>query len=94
MTHQQGRGVSPEATSLSDNDTDSGVFAVIAEFKDQAPILMETEGDQSSLSAARDRMQRMAGRPDVIRVCIVRLVNSGVWSGNQTLLAAMRDMQQ
>ena len=71
-----------------------GVYAVVAEFKDQDTILMETDGLNSSFEAAQERMRKMAARSDVLRVCVVKVEMVGGWSGNRSVLKSMEDMQQ
>lgn len=73
---------------------DSGVFAIICEFKNQAPILMETEGHQSSLEACEKRRRDLEARPDVIRTCVVHIADGPAWCGNSLLLADMKRMQK
>ena len=75
-------------------DIDSGVFAVICEFKNQAPILMETEGPQSSFDACERLRRDLEARPDVIRTCVVRIEDGPAWGGNTLLLADMKRMQK
>ena len=75
-------------------DIDSGVFAVICEFKNQAPILMETEGSQSSFEACEKRRRELEARPDVIRTCVVRIADCPAWCGNSLLLEDMKRMQK
>lgn len=67
------------------------VFAVIAEFKDQGPILMECEGQRSSRDAAFDHMRGLLARGRVLRACVVRLEWEG---GNELLLHDMKRMQK
>lgn len=67
------------------------VFAVIAEFKDQGPILMECEGQRSSRDAAFDHMSRLLSQKDTLRACVVRLEYKG---GNELLLHDMKRMQK
>lgn len=73
---------------------DTGVYAVVAEFKEQDAVLMETEGRGSSFEAAQARMRSLAARPDVLRVCVVRVEHVGVWSGNRSLLKSMENAQE
>lgn len=75
-------------------DIDSGVFAVICEFKNQAPILMETEGRQSSFDACEKRRRDLEARPDVIRTCVVSIAVPEAWAGNTLLLEDMKRMQK
>lgn len=73
---------------ISKYDRD-GVFGVVVETESQAPILLETEGDQSSIGYAEDRVKKaFGGRP--LRWCIVRLVPV---SGNELLLLDMQRLQ-
>ena len=74
--------------SLQDED-EPNAYGVIAEFSGQAPMLMEAEGDVSSLEGARDRAARLRG---VIRWQIVRLVPTS--HGNQLLLKDLVRMQK
>lgn len=69
------------------------VFAVVAEFKNEGPILMETEGGATSREAAFARRDRLLGEPRCIRACVVRLV-AEKWGGNDLLLHDMKRMQK
>lgn len=71
------------------DEDDPNAYGIIAEFSGQAPILMEAEGDGSSLGGARDRAARLRG---VIRWQIVRLVPTSY--GNQLLLKDLVRMQK
>ncbi len=75
-------------SSLQAED-EPNAYGIIAEFPGQAPILMEAEGDGSSLESARDRAARLRG---VIRWQIVRLVPTSY--GNQLLLKDLVRMQK
>ena len=67
----------------------AGVFGLVIETPNQAPILLETEGDQSSREAAMGRVkQAFGGRP--LRWCLVRLVPV---CGNELLLLDMQRLQ-
>ena len=70
-------------------EDEPNAYGVIAEFPGQAPILMEAEGDGSSLESARYRAARLRG---VIRWQIVRLVPTSY--GNQLLLKDLVRMQK
>lgn len=48
-----------------------GAYVVVAEWANQAPIVMETEGDNSSLEAAQKRVE---GMKHITRYSICRLV--------------------
>lgn len=61
-------------------DNPEGRFAVIAEFVEQGPILMESE--DLSYAAAYRRAEDLKARGGVIRVCMVRLTYEG---GNAAL---------
>lgn len=75
-------------TTVSHYDND-GVFGLVIETESQAPILLETEGDQSSREAAMGRVkQAFGGRP--LRWCLVRLVPV---CGNELLLLDMQRLQ-
>lgn len=79
-------------SEIEDDPRDpGGLFAVVAEWSNQAPILMETEGFMTSIDAARDRAAKMAARKDMLRVCIVRLTYK---SGNELALHDMKRMQK
>ena len=65
-----------------------GVFGLVVEGANQAPILMEAEGDQSSYQYAMERATHALGRP--VRWCVVRLVPV---SGNELLLLDMQRLQ-
>ncbi len=63
-----------------------GLFVVIREGRNQAPMIMETEGEFSSFEAAQDR----AKRSGPIRVCVCRVIPV---SGNELLPLDMMRMQ-
>lgn len=67
------------------------VFGVIAEFKNQGPILMEKEGPHTSHDAAYDHMRSLLAQNNVLRACVVRLTYEG---GNQLLIHDMKRMQE
>jgi hypothetical protein len=67
------------------------LYAVVAEWKNQGPILMETEGLWSSLHEARKRAGEMNERSGVLRTCVVRLAYD---SGNALLLHDMARMHR
>ena len=46
----------------SQAEDEPNAYGIIAEFPGQAPLLMEAEGDVSSLESARDRAALSAGR--------------------------------
>ena len=69
----------------------TNAFGVIVEFKGQAPILMETEGEASSHEKAMARMREMLARPNVVRAAMVRLVYEG---GNELLVRDLERMQE
>ena len=70
-------------------EDEPNAYGIIAEFPDQAPILMEAEGDGSSMESTLDRAARLRG---VIRWQIVRLVPTKL--GNQLLLKDLVRMQK
>lgn len=72
----------------------SGVFAVIVEFKNQAPILMETQGNVSSYEAAEKCRRGLEKRCDVIRALTVKVCATEGWNGNDLLLDDMKRMQK
>lgn len=67
------------------------LFALVVEFRNQSPILMETEGHGSSYDAVLKQSQRLLERRDVLRICFVRLVYE---AGNSLVLHDMKRMQK
>jgi len=65
------------------------IFAVVAEFRNQGPILMETEGPSTSRDAAYDRMSGLG--PNCVRACVVRLSYE---VGNELLIHDLKRMQK
>lgn len=65
----------------------NGVFVVLAEGQTQSPIVMETEGDNSTFDAAQDRAKKGQW---ALRTCVCRLVPV---SGNELLYLDMIRMQ-
>lgn len=75
-----------------EGDDDPGeLFAVVAEFSNQGPILMETEGPHSSYERAMERVEKLAANRTFLRACIVRLVYE---TGNSLVLHDMKRMQK
>jgi hypothetical protein len=66
------------------------IFVVVAEFGDQGPIVMETEGQGTSRQAAFDRAARMRSHSNIIRTAIARLTFE---SGNELLIHDLKRMQ-
>ena len=83
-----------ETDTCAVRDMRTGIYGVVAEFKMQGPILLETEAEHSSFDAAHDRARSMAGRPDVIRVAVVRIERTEVWAGNHAVLKDMERLQK
>ena len=77
---------------MDNRDDTRGCYGVIAEYRGQAPILMEAEGGTTSYEGAVARAQ---GLRDAIRYQIVRLVpvGSGYQNGNELLLKDLERMQ-
>lgn len=71
-------------------DESEAAFGLLAEFQNQAPILMEIEGHQSTRSAIDERIQKMGGR--LIRYQVVRLVPTDC--GNTLLFKDFLRMQE
>ena len=69
------------------------IFAVVAEFKDEAPILMETEGRHTSRAAAFARRDRLLGESRCIRACVVQ-ITADRFGGNDLLLHDMKRIQE
>lgn len=67
------------------------IFGVVVEGRSQGPILMEAEGDRSSLQSADDLLRRLLGNGNWFRGCIVRLEYH---SGNAAVLHSMKGMQK
>lgn len=67
------------------------IFAVVAEWKNQGPILMETEGPNTSYEEVRKQSDRLSSQPHILRTAIVRLEYHG---GNELLLHDMKRMQK
>lgn len=78
---------------MTKGSLDTGVYAIVAEFKQQGPILLETEGEHSSFEATHRRANEMSRRSDVLRICIVRLTPATAWAGNITVLKDMEQIQ-
>lgn len=68
---------------------DEGIYVVIAEGRMQGPIIMETEGEDSSRQAAEDRAR--SAQNWIVRHCICRLVPV---EGNMLLPKDMERMQR
>lgn len=67
------------------------VFAVMAEFKDTGPFLMETDGPRSSREKAYEQMRTVVSKPHCLRAAVVRLTHDG---GNELLIHDMKRMQE
>ena len=67
------------------------VFGIVAESKDDGPILWECAAAASGIEAVRARAKQFAQDPRTIRVCVVRLVYE---SGNELLLSDMARLQK
>lgn len=65
-----------------------GAYVVVAEWAGQAPIVMETEGDQSSYEAAQERARKMS---HVHRYSICRLVPV---AGNDLVVRDLERLQK
>ena len=66
---------------------DDEIYVVIAEMKNQAPIIMETEQGCAGYDKVHERMDAMSGQPNVVRVCVARLLYE---TGNKALFDAMK----
>lgn len=73
-------------------DDGTGLYALVAEFKGEGPILMEAGGRSTSYESVLARLRQMSSEPRVIRVAIVRLEPTG--DGNELLLLDMKRMQK
>ena len=73
-------------------EDDSGCYAVVAEFKGEGPLLMETVGSATSHDAALQRMRALMAEHRVIRAAVVRLEPTK--DGNELLLIDMKRMQK
>lgn len=84
--------MSSQRKTTVDHWSSEGVFGLVIETSNQAPILMETEGDQSSREDARARaLNGSALGGQVRRWCVVRLVPV---DGNELLLLDMQRLQK
>lgn len=72
-------------------DDANDLFAVVAEFSNQSPILMETEGPFTSYGAAQETLRRVSASKSFLRACVVRLVYVG---GNSLVLHDMKRLQK
>lgn len=74
-------------------DTEGGpeVYGVIAEFANQGPLLLESEGQGTSYENALAQCQRLGRAPHILRVAIVKLVHV---NGNELILHDMERMQK
>lgn len=79
------------AQAQEGSDDPGELFAVVAEFSNQGPILMETEGPFSSYERAMERVENLAGNRSCLRACVVRLVYE---AGNSLVLHDMKRMQK
>lgn len=70
---------------------DEGAYVVIAEWPGQAPIVMEAEGCDTSLSSCMERVKRMQANGQAGRWCIARLVPV---EGNELLVLDLERLQQ
>jgi hypothetical protein len=84
--------VIPQNSPIRPTEDGPEVYGVLFEGRNQGPILMETEGPTSSREAAQEKAEILRARPDVLRVCIVRLTYEG--HGNELLLHDMERMQK
>lgn len=82
--------ISPLNVTRRDNDGPE-VFGVVAEWANQGPILLETEGIASSYDDAMRRCAEFSRRPGILRVAVVRLTFE---NGNELLLHDMERMQK
>lgn len=67
--------------------SDPGAFVLIFETDNQAPMVMETEGEDSSYEGARKRLEKF--KP--LRWCVARLTYE---AGNSLLLLDLQRMQK
>lgn len=58
-------------------------YVIIAENKLEGPLVWETPLKNASYIEVRERMIEMKNSPDIIRVCMAKLVYE---TGNETLL--------
>jgi hypothetical protein len=67
-----------------------GVFVAVIEATNQGPIVLETEGEDSSYGAAHTRAQKAFGG-SIVRWCVCRLVPV---AGNELLPLDLQRMQK
>lgn len=70
---------------------EEGAYALVTEGNGQAPIVMETEGCDTSFVSCRKRLDRMRKSGYAQRWCIVRLVPV---EGNELLVLDLERLQQ
>lgn len=70
---------------------EEGAYVVITEWPDQAPIVMETEGCDTSLASCTQRVNKLRSNGQATRWCIARLVPI---EGNELLVLDLERLQQ
>lgn len=70
---------------------DEGAYVVIFENDNQAPIIMEAEGCDTSLASCMERVQRLRAQRGFGRWCIARLIPV---EGNELLVLDLERLQQ
>lgn len=70
---------------------DEGAYVVIVEWPGQAPMVMETEGADTSLATCTERVTRMMNQGRAGRWCIARLIPV---EGNELLVLDLERLQQ
>lgn len=68
-----------------------GSFVVIAEFQNEAPIVMEASSGTTGYDAAGERAEKLRGSGRVVRTCIARLTYE---AGNELLFKDLERMQK
>lgn len=67
------------------HDDRTGCYVIVAEWNNNAPIVMETEGVHSSYAAARERLNKGPGRKCIARLTYVE--------GNELVLLNLKRLQ-
>jgi len=68
-----------------------GAYVVVTEYLGQAPIVLETEGCDTSFAACDARVSRLRGNGQATRWCIARLLPV---EGNDLLILDLERLQQ
>jgi hypothetical protein len=91
MSGAQGtKGPGRDIEELDFRYRDDGCYGVVVETRAQGPMLLEAEGHSCSREGANVVYHRWLGRPDIVRIAMVRLIYV---QGNELLLPDLERMQ-